>query len=71
MISVIKPIWAKLRPYSPFHIGYSAGTSDCIMSLRKCEKLSASMTENAAPSAIRRLSNLGCTEPIVLMHLLR
>jgi hypothetical protein len=36
-----------------FSIGYSDGTSDWIMSLRKCEKLNARMIEKVAASAVR------------------
>src|SRR5512134_2041779 len=33
-------------------MGYTAGSSDCIMSLRKCAKLSASTIENVASVAV-------------------
>src|SRR6476661_2116509 len=66
IVNVISPIWAKLRPYAPFSIGYSAGTNDWIMSLRKCEKLSARMIEKVAASAVRGLTLSGSETLLVI-----
>ena len=43
-VSVMSPIWPKLRWKSPFRIGYIARISDCIMSLIMCEVLRAPST---------------------------
>ena len=66
MVSVISPICAKVRPYVSFSIGYSAGTSDWIMSLRKCEKLSARMIEKVAASAVRCVVMAGSETLVVI-----
>ena len=47
----MRPIWLKLRSYDALRIGYSAGTSDCIMSLSMWQKLSDRMIEKVAAVA--------------------
>ena len=42
--SVMNPIWPNDSAYESLRIGYSAGTSDCIMSLSRWQKLSDRMT---------------------------
>ena len=48
----MSPISAKVSEKFSFIIGYIAGTTDCIMSFRKCEMLIMTSIEYAVPSAI-------------------
>ena len=49
------PISPKVREYEVFSIGYSAGSSDCIMSFSRWQKLIATSTETAVrPAALAR-----------------
>src|SRR6185312_1997372 len=45
------PIWPKVRAYEVLSIGYSAGSSDCIMSFSRWQKLIAASTETAVRPA--------------------
>src|SRR6185437_5950450 len=45
------PIWPKVRAYEVLSIGYSAGSSDCIMSFSRWQKLIAASTEKAVRPA--------------------
>src|SRR6185312_12758424 len=51
------PIWPKVSAYELLSIGYSAGSSDCIMSFKRWQKLIAASTEKAVrPAAPARLT---------------
>src|SRR6185437_13214028 len=51
------PICPKVSAYDVFSIGYSAGSSDCIMSFNRWQKLIAASTEKAVrPAAPARLT---------------
>ena len=55
-VNVINPTCPKSRRYDAFRIGYTAGTTDCIMSFRKWQKLIAASTLNAAPAVRSRMA---------------
>ena len=46
-VRVMSPIWPKSRWNPALSIGYIAGSSDCIMSLSRWQKLMANSTERA------------------------
>ena len=47
-VKVSRPIWPKSSPKPVFSIGYIAGSSACIMSFSRWQKLMAPRTANAA-----------------------